>query len=457
MGFSLQRLDKPIKQDKNVPIVMACAFCTLVLIAASFTILYVYLQLLEMDQVFMNEIADYKISTDKAWSELVQKKPRSFVYQNSLSARNKRQYENFAQENQGPAQNCNCAPSSRNCPAGPPGPKGEKGEQGLPGPDGQPGRSGAQGEKYVFEEVKPPCIRCPIGPPGLRGEPGAPGQPGANGHDGIDGHDGRDGQSGPKGPREMWRWSKGVLTRGPKGPTGQPGPQGTSGVSGTDGPAGPLGPAGDVGPQGPPGVDGVPGIPGNDGKPGSNAPDSSYCPCPSRVTGLPAHRLDGNVERKTTNNPTAFPAQRVIQADEEFISSSRPGLRSGQSTVFLVPGCSGSSFGQGTLQQLLYLRVSLCQYAHFPTEKTLIEHCDKVHQNITRMEFKQSMTADKMKSRAEIHTSLSKSISECIGNQKSADQGVPENHQITNTTTKREPITLEDISWDVDSADASTH
>jgi len=45
----------------------------------------------------------------------------------------------------------------------------------APGQNGPSGKPGMSGGIFIFERVKPPCIRCPEGMPGQKGRPGAPG------------------------------------------------------------------------------------------------------------------------------------------------------------------------------------------------------------------------------------------------------------------------------------------
>ncbi|EYC02095.1 hypothetical protein Y032_0102g3480 [Ancylostoma ceylanicum] len=106
-----------------------------------------------------------------------------------------------------------------------------------------------------------PDPECPQGPPGPPGDDGVDGE---NGLDGLPGVDGKSGEAedyrgcvqcpiGPPGP---------VGPPGPAGPDGPDGPPGEPGV----GAVGQPGPEGEKGEPGPPGVVGPPGSPGEPGK-----------------------------------------------------------------------------------------------------------------------------------------------------------------------------------------------
>ncbi|KAI1721761.1 collagen triple helix repeat (20 copies) domain-containing protein [Ditylenchus destructor] len=294
---------------------------------------------------------EFKWNTDRAWNELMHNKISS---ENKPIFREKRHYTHPGSYSRGSAQQC------------------------KPGSIGLAGRSGSPGEAYVFEEVKPPCIRCPMGPPGRRGEPGPKGPGGPPGVDGLSGHPGRDGYPGPPGlPGDVGpQGEQGTVGQegqpgqdshnhrpipGPKGPIGTPGHPGPFGPPGQSGPPGPTGPEGMPGSKGQPGQSGVPGIPGNVGKRGRDAADATYCPCPPRLESSSSSRVSGYVDKSEAVaspvnsaaessglapslspapasipalaasppplQPTAFPPQTVLDYED---GSARPGLRFGQ-------------------------------------------------------------------------------------------------------------------------------
>ncbi|CAD6192053.1 unnamed protein product [Caenorhabditis auriculariae] len=147
----------------------------------------------------------------------------------------------------------------RVCPYGPKGKTGEEGEEGPPGQPGLTGRNGVPGRP---------------GERGAIGEPGEPGFPGANGLVGFPGKNGSDGTI----------YIKGII--GENGERGSEGPPGNRGLPGEKGLPGPEGPIGLRGPVGPTGLRGERGSPGFVGPPGSLGIDSTYCPCPPRVTSV---------------------------------------------------------------------------------------------------------------------------------------------------------------------------
>uniref|UniRef100_A0A1I8BGI5 Col_cuticle_N domain-containing protein n=1 Tax=Meloidogyne hapla TaxID=6305 RepID=A0A1I8BGI5_MELHA len=278
-------------KDKNTPIQIIAALCFAFTIGALMLCFKIFLDLERMDNELMQEKIQFKLITDKSLELLLN--PKS-------DKRNKRQTFYGGSTN----PNCHCAPSAQNCPKGPPGPVGENGEPGVPGQNGPPGKPGENGGIFIFEKVKPPCVKCPAGEPGPKGRPGITGRPGPDGKlgengkagkDGIPGNNGPPGESGPPGPpgkngesgRGGGKTIKYIDTPGQKGPPGLVGPPGDQGLTGLDGQPGSDGLPGLAGRPGPTGEPGEPGIPGKAGKPGREGAEKNYCPCPPRSLPLP--------------------------------------------------------------------------------------------------------------------------------------------------------------------------
>nr|CAD2123533.1 unnamed protein product [Meloidogyne enterolobii] len=277
--------------DKNTPIQILSSICFAFTIGALMLSLNLFFDLEKMDAELKQEKIEFKLITDKSWELLLDPKFQ----------RNKRQtFYGGATD-----PNCHCAPSAQNCPKGPPGPDGEKGEPGIPGQNGPPGKPGEKGGIFIFEKVKPPCVKCPAGEPGPKGRPGIQGPPGPDGkmgengrqgNDGVPGNDGPPGESGPPGPPGKNGESglgggkiiKYINTPGPKGSPGPIGPPGDQGLPGLDGQPGSDGLPGLVGQPGPAGDLGEPGIPGKPGKPGREGAEKNYCPCPLRSLPVPS-------------------------------------------------------------------------------------------------------------------------------------------------------------------------
>ncbi|CAL2049009.1 unnamed protein product [Caenorhabditis brenneri] len=281
------------------------------LVAVFYGIFYyitVYQELLELSFTIKKEVADFSMSTNIAWEQLMEANEEHLakMHKRSVSKKSmfmRRIHRNPFQQVVGLPPWCQCEPIVPRCPPGPPGPPGCKGETGMPG---QPGRRGINNyetlpaKKCVFRE-RLACIMCPRGPPGrrgrvgldgeqgvpgkrgvpgallsgvknLRGPPGEPGDPGRPGTPGSPGSDGKDGRNGYKLKPDR-------ITRGPPGPMGLRGSPGKPGTPGANGMPGPMGPPGYRGEYGRKGAPGKPGRIGRYGKPGG---DSSYCPCPAR-------------------------------------------------------------------------------------------------------------------------------------------------------------------------------
>lgn len=60
-GLMSPDIGKTIERDKNVPIYSACAFCSIILVAAVCTIICMYAELVDMDNQFREEMEEFKV------------------------------------------------------------------------------------------------------------------------------------------------------------------------------------------------------------------------------------------------------------------------------------------------------------------------------------------------------------------------------------------------------------
>uniref|UniRef100_A0AC35GVH8 Nematode cuticle collagen N-terminal domain-containing protein n=1 Tax=Panagrolaimus sp. PS1159 TaxID=55785 RepID=A0AC35GVH8_9BILA len=300
---------KPKSAEDYFCILLIAGLCVFLLFSTIVSAIFLYVDVQFIRHELKSDMEEFGSLTDQAWSDLMHIKPIKEESRFLAGVRFKRQYDSPYDSPVSQVSNptssheqCQCGKISTHCPKGPPGPRGERGEPGEPGQPGQPGNPGAVGEEMVFEDIRPACIRCPMGSPGGRGNIGNRGKPGTDGEDGKDGIDGRDGEDGNPGCKgdegKKGPYGKrgepgppgedGVYGRGIPGPKGAPGERGPRGPKGIPGPPGNPGKKGPYGPDGAPGEPGLPGPDGISGPPGASgedAEDAEYCPCPARYTG----------------------------------------------------------------------------------------------------------------------------------------------------------------------------
>ncbi|EYC02093.1 hypothetical protein Y032_0102g3480 [Ancylostoma ceylanicum] len=316
--------------------IFALATSTFAILVCIITIPLLQADLENLKIDVLSDMDEFKTSTDKLWSDLVQierssvivkrdiplvysykpfvhrksKPPPQRVYGQTIIKKHGREVFSDAEligipgerkskrkhkhhvENQ-----CGLRPDPE-CPQGPPGPPGDDGVDGENGLDGLPGVDGKSGEAEDYRG----CVQCPIGPPGPVGPPGPagpdgpdgpPGEPGvgAVGQPGPEGEKGEPGPPGVVGPpgspgepgKNTIKWLC------PPGEKGVPGPPGEPGPTGQQGPEGGTGEVGDAGPAGQEGLPGDPGSRGRIGRPGKRGRISlaeRYCKCPSRTKSL---------------------------------------------------------------------------------------------------------------------------------------------------------------------------
>uniref|UniRef100_A0A1I7SG67 Col_cuticle_N domain-containing protein n=1 Tax=Bursaphelenchus xylophilus TaxID=6326 RepID=A0A1I7SG67_BURXY len=177
---------------------------------------YIYNDINSLHSEIMEDLTDFKIMVDDAWTGMLnvpEGKPANLnSWLRQIGHREKR------------AAQCECQNRNNRCPPGPIGAPGQKGKAGEPGPRGDNGRPGAPGIALVGNfPRRAGCIQCPPGPPGL---PGKEGPAGPKGEDGLPGFDGRPGQDAYPGVQGA---------PGDAGPPGLPGTLGRPGHDGRDG------------------------------------------------------------------------------------------------------------------------------------------------------------------------------------------------------------------------------
>ncbi|EPB72291.1 nematode cuticle collagen domain protein [Ancylostoma ceylanicum] len=267
--------------------IFALATSTFAILVCIITIPLLQADLENLKIDVLSDMDEFKTSTDKLWSDLVQIErssvivkrdiPLVYSYKPFVHRKSKRKHKHHV-ENQ-----CGLRPDPE-CPQGPPGPPGDDGVDGENGLDGLPGVDGKSGEAEDYRG----CVQCPIGPPGPVGPPGPAGP---DGPDGVVGPPGSPGEPG----KNTIKW---LCPPGEKGVPGLvyvrkwvplPSPPGEPGPTGQQGPEGGTGEVGDAGPAGQEGLPGDPGSRGRIGRPGKRGRISlaeRYCKCPSRTKSL---------------------------------------------------------------------------------------------------------------------------------------------------------------------------